>query len=238
MKSLMCVACATVLGAALLTAAALAEPAKPKPLGEADVLKLVELAIDDQAVIDRIKSGGGVDFKVDKDVLDRLRKAGASEAVLAALQGHPPQSDKPLNGVVASTNHESGTTLEITEIKRTSDGFLQVSFRYRNPTDKPIKVYQGVFFVVPEIDNSSHMIASVYYVDPKQKVKYGIVKDDSGKLLTSSVRGKDVIAAPNGVSPTYWVKMTGPDAGVDKVTFYFQDAPPIEDVPLPPPLKK
>ncbi|HEY2148005.1 MAG TPA: hypothetical protein VGH32_08710 [Pirellulales bacterium] len=223
--------------AMLLAPAADAKPSKPKALSEADVLKLVELAIDDSAITARLHKGG-VDFKVDDVVIERLRKAGASEKVLLALQNKDAPAEKPVEGVVASTAHESGTTLEITELKRTTDGFLQVSFRYRNPTDSPILVYKGALFVVAETDNSSHMISSMYYVDPKTKKKYGTVKGDDGKQLASTVRGKDVVAAANGYSPTYWVNLAGAGSAVDKATFYFQDAPPMEDVALPAPLKK
>jgi hypothetical protein len=237
MKHLLILVGATLLGANLLASAAHAKPAKLKPLSEADVLRLVELAIDDDAVVVRLHKGG-VDFKVDDAVIGRLKKAGTSEKVLLALQNKDSAPDKPAEGVVASAAHESGTNLEITEIKRTSDGFLQVSFRYRNPTDASIKVYKGAFFVTAESDNSSHMIASMYYVDPKTTKKYGIVTDNNGKQLASVVRGKEVVAPANGYSPTYWVKLSGAGSGTDKATFYFQDAAPMEDVPLPPPLKK
>ena len=233
MRSVTHMAGAALLGLALYASSAHAEPAKTRALSEADVLKLVELAIDDQAIIDRVHAGG-VDFKVDDAVIDRLKKAGASDAVLAALQG----KDAPADGVAATGNHAAGVTLEIIDIKRTSDGFLQVSFRYRNPTNKPIKLYRGVLFVTAETDTSSYLIKSIYYVDPKNQLKYGIVSDENGRPLASPVRGKDVIAPAKDVSPTYWVKLASPDDDVRKVSFYFPDVPPIEDVPLPPPLKK
>jgi hypothetical protein len=237
LKALIVFLGATLLGAIFLASAAGAKSDKLKPLSEADVLKLVELAIDDNAVVARLHKGG-VDFKVDDAVISRLRKAGASEKVLLALQNKDAPPEKVAEGVVASATHESGTTLEITELKRTTDGFLQVNFRYRNPTDSPILVYKGALFVVVETDNSSHMISAMYYVDPKTKKHYGVVKGDDGKQLASTVRGKDVVAAANGVSPTYWVKLAGAGAAVEKATFYFQDTPPMEDVALPARLKK
>lgn len=68
--------------------AAWAEDQKPllKKLTEADVLKLVELQIEDAVIIARLEKAG-VDFKVDDAVLKRLKDAGASQEVLAALQG-------------------------------------------------------------------------------------------------------------------------------------------------------
>jgi WD40 repeat protein len=63
----------------------------PRPLSEADLLKLVELQISDRAIIARMDRGG-VDFKVDDAVLERLRKAGASDAVLNALRKGPEKA--------------------------------------------------------------------------------------------------------------------------------------------------
>lgn len=216
----------TVLSLAVLFAASLAastgraDTPPAKQLGEADVLKLVELQIDDQAVIDRLKAGGGVAFKVDDAVIDGLKKAGASERVLDALKG--------IDHVIAHAQHESGTIVEITEIKRTSDGFLQVSFRYRNPTEKAIKVYGWLA--------TTGNVRAIYCIDPKDKEHYGLAKDASHSPVgySAGAENAEMIAPANGFSPTYWLKMTIPSSGVNKVTFYFPNAVPMEDVPLPP----
>lgn len=67
-----------------LTGSAFAQTAG-KPLTEKDLTSLIELGIDDDAVVARIKKGG-VEFKPDDAALGRLKKAGASDAVLKALQ--------------------------------------------------------------------------------------------------------------------------------------------------------
>jgi HEAT repeat protein len=69
-------------------------PSKPKPVSEADVLKLIELQRQTEAILARL-SKAGVDFPVTDAVLERLRKAGASEKVLAALRS-PPGAKAPL----------------------------------------------------------------------------------------------------------------------------------------------
>src|SRR5262249_24881539 len=75
-----------LLAAGLATAASVwANDAKPKPLSEADVLKLIELQRQTQAILARLNKAG-VDFKVTDAVIQRLRKAGASEEVLIALK--------------------------------------------------------------------------------------------------------------------------------------------------------
>lgn len=59
--------------------------AQGKPLAEADVVKLLELGIDEQAIVARIEKSG-VAFAADAEVLDRLKTAGASDAVLEAVK--------------------------------------------------------------------------------------------------------------------------------------------------------
>jgi len=57
----------------------------PRPITEADLLKLVELKIRDAEIVDRVAKGG-VEFSADEAVYKRLQKAGASEAVVTAVK--------------------------------------------------------------------------------------------------------------------------------------------------------
>src|SRR4051794_5938488 len=67
-----------------------------RKLKEADVLKLIELQIRDDAIIERITQTG-LAFKIDDAVLERFQRAGASDSVLTALRGTNPDSNaKPL----------------------------------------------------------------------------------------------------------------------------------------------
>jgi hypothetical protein len=71
--------------AALAAPASLRAATRPRPLSEADVLKLIELHRQTGNILARLNKAG-VDFKVDDEVIERLRKAGASEKVLAAIR--------------------------------------------------------------------------------------------------------------------------------------------------------
>jgi hypothetical protein len=77
------------LGGLLVIAAVLAvtgtQAADPKALTQADVLKLLDLQIGDQAIVTQLGKRG-VAFAVDDAVLERLKKAGASADVLAAVK--------------------------------------------------------------------------------------------------------------------------------------------------------
>ena len=62
------------------------------PVSEADLTKLIELQVGDDAVIARV-ARSGVAFPVDVAALQRLRNAGASEPLLAAVQ----KAGQPVN---------------------------------------------------------------------------------------------------------------------------------------------
>lgn len=154
-------------------------------------------------------------------------------AALLPPAAHAAAADKPA-GVTASGKHETdGVTLEITDLQRTDDGFLKVSFRFRNAADKPVLLYGGGPALASA--NAFKLMNTLNYVDPKTRLIYGMVYDDNGKGLPVCSRvWKDGITAPaNDVTPTYWAKLAGPDDGVQKVTFYFKDVEPIENVVLP-----
>jgi len=72
----------TMIGLVVL---AVAWAQAPRLLGEGDLIKLLDLQVDDAAILKRIQKGG-IDFTVDEATLDRLKKAGASEGVLDAVR--------------------------------------------------------------------------------------------------------------------------------------------------------
>ena len=65
-----------------------------KPLSEKDLVKLIELQIDDGAVVSKLQKEG-VAFAVDDETLERLKNAGASDPVLEAVRTAAKASTKP-----------------------------------------------------------------------------------------------------------------------------------------------
>lgn len=59
--------------------------AQTKPLAEADVVRLLELGIEEQAIVGRIEKSGTA-FAADAEAIGRLEAAGASEAVIEAVK--------------------------------------------------------------------------------------------------------------------------------------------------------
>ncbi len=76
------------------------EPARP--LKEADLVRLIELQVGDEAVIGRLAKGR-LDFAADEAALDRLKSAGASDAVIEAVRKAGASRPAPA-GVVTFEN--------------------------------------------------------------------------------------------------------------------------------------
>lgn len=74
-----------------------AQQAQRAPLSKAEVLDLVKSSVPSKIVIGAVDQYGIV-FKPTEEVLDEFRKAGASDALLAALrEAGAPESTKPLS---------------------------------------------------------------------------------------------------------------------------------------------
>ena len=69
----------------LLVASAPARAQGGRPLAEEDLTKLIELQIDDDAVASKLQKEG-LNFAVDEDAIGRLKRAGASDAVIEAAR--------------------------------------------------------------------------------------------------------------------------------------------------------
>lgn len=82
MKRTSCLAAALVIE---LAALGVARPAPAAPIGEQDLTKLIELELGDQAIVGKLQKEG-VSFKVGDELVARLKKAGASDAVLEAVR--------------------------------------------------------------------------------------------------------------------------------------------------------
>jgi hypothetical protein len=198
---------------------------KPKePLTEEALIKLSKTDIEDE-IISAVVKTRGVAFKANAATIKRLHNAGVSDAVLAVLKpmdDDPKASDDP-NRPLGTGNFQKGLVIDVTDVKRTSDDFLKVSFRIRNPTkDRITHTISGVYFV-PEM----------YYIEVGgDGKKYSVVRDGAGNYDASRVPGT-ITVEPRG-SIDYWAKFGQPGKDVKKISLYFRQAEPIEDIPVPP----
>jgi hypothetical protein len=195
----------------LLVPFAGADAPKPKPLSEADLVKLIELLpIED--VITRVQKVG-VSFKVDDAAVGRLKKAGANTRLIALLQG-----DKPL----ATGKNKRGVTVEIMEIKRTDEGLMQINWRYRNPTDKTVTVFDG-----PPVGFDTHLLRvtmkELYYTYRVKDTAFrSKIATDSANKVWAATAGELKVKA-GGTSRALWAKFHIPPADVTTINLVFND---------------
>lgn len=68
--------------------------AQDKPLSESDIAALIELQIEDAAIISKLQKGG-ISFSADDAALSRLKETGATEAVIHAVQAAASRKSAP-----------------------------------------------------------------------------------------------------------------------------------------------
>src|SRR4051794_20763157 len=91
---------ALFLAATSFAAVELALGQAAKPVSEQDIIAMIGLGLDDQAIVARIKKGS-LAFEPGDAALQKLNAAGASEAVLKAVQesGAPKPAASGQNAV-------------------------------------------------------------------------------------------------------------------------------------------
>jgi hypothetical protein len=196
---------------------------RKEPLTEAALIKLAKSDIEDEVIVTVVEKRG-IAFKADAAVVKRLKKAGVSAAVLAALKSadDEPKPSEDADKTLGTGKFEKGLVIDVTDVKRTSDNFLKVGFRIRNPTKESVThTISGAYFV-PEM----------YYVEAGGKLKYNVVRDSRGTYIAAPIPGT-VTLEPGG-TVDYWAKFGQPGKGIKTISLYFRRAEPIEDIPVPP----
>ena len=97
-------------------------------------------------------------------------------ALLASSAQAREKKDEKKVKILGSTAHPTGLVVEVTDLKYTPDGFLRISWRYRNPKDKAIKAFAGS---APgtQVNQNDYwlMIRRTSYVDPSTKQKHSVL---------------------------------------------------------------
>jgi hypothetical protein len=134
----------------------------------------------------------------------------------------------PSAAAIATADGEtSGTRVEITEIKRSSDNTVTLKFVIVNDSAKAI----GFGYDYGDKDNSIKDFSSVggvNLVDSAGKKKYFVVRDTESNCLCS--RGlKDIAPASRA---NLWAKFPAPPDDVQKISVVIPHFGPLDDVPI------
>jgi hypothetical protein len=141
--------------------------------------------------------------------------------IAAGPGGFAADDTKP----VATADHPKKVVLEVMSVRRTNDGFFEVTWRYRNPTDADIKVFEP-------IGKDSTMLAmrkiNFTYADGN-KIYEAKMSPFAKEGMMYSSHKKGVTAPAKDVSESLWIKMAPPQKGnVKKITLNLPDVKGID----------
>jgi hypothetical protein len=221
--------------------------APKKPLTEEALVKLIKGDLEEEVIVTLVKKRG-VSFTADADALDRLKQAGATSAVLAAVRSAAVKEtpaaedteggDKDKGKVLATEKHENGMVVEVTEVKPDADRpLLTIRWRYRNTGKRTIQMFgEGPTFVVPaRSDERWLFLHAIFFLsggkDDENQFRHSIVNDTGGKLWCKPIGKKPVKIAP-GDNYEFWAKFDLPDRTTKKISLQLEDVPLMEGIPV------
>ena len=140
----------------------------------------------------------------------------------------PVAASTPSAAAIATSDGEnSGTRVEVTELKRSSDNTVTLKFAMVNDSDKPIGF--GYDFGDKANDIKDHAsIGGVTLVDSAGKKKYFVVRDSDNSCLCSRAV-KDI--APKSRA-NLWAKFPAPPDDVQKISIVIPHFAPMDDVAI------
>jgi len=132
-------------------------------------------------------------------------------------------------GVIASTEaDQGGVRIDITELKRSSGGTVNLKFVITNNGDKYFST-AGERLADKETGSDYRSVSGIHLVDPVNKKKYFVVRDSDKNCLCS----QDVADVKEGGGRvTLWAKFPAPPPEVQKITIQIPHFQPIDDVTI------
>jgi hypothetical protein len=135
----------------------------------------------------------------------------------------------PVGGAIASTEGEkSGARIDVTELKRTSGGTVNLKFTITNGGTGTMGT-RGSYFGDHAVSADDYSdVSGIHLVDPVNKKKYFVVVDSDRKCLCS----KELPDIKAGEKINVWAKFPAPPAEVSKVTIEIPHFQPMDDVTI------
>jgi len=135
----------------------------------------------------------------------------------------------PTSGAVASTEGErSGARVDVTELKRTSGGTVNLKFTITNGGSDSFSTASSYFGDNAISADNYRDVSGVHLVDPVNKKKYFVVVDSDRKCLCS----KELPDIKAGEKINVWAKFPAPPPEVTKVTIEIPHFQPMDDVTI------
>ena len=138
-------------------------------------------------------------------------------------------SAAPATAAIAGADGErTGAHVDITELKRTSGGDVNLKFVVSYNGDKSFE-FNGDYLGDHLVSKDSYRgVSAIHLVDPVNKKKYFVVTDSEKNCLCS----RDVADIGPGQRVALWAKFPAPPPEVTKVTVEVPHFQPMDDVPI------
>ena len=146
-------------------------------LTQQDVVKLLELKIPEQTIVDKVKSSG-TSFVLGKEDIARLKKAGASDALISAMQGtgSVPTADNPAS--------------EVTDLALIVDYSGSMNAKMKDGMAKVASAKKCVSDLVDKLPNDLNVALIVYGTSKKRGCEDIDVVQSLGPIDKAGLRNK------------------------------------------------
>jgi hypothetical protein len=141
----------------------------------------------------------------------------------AASPGIAPEASTSSSSAQKADTEWDGISVELTSVTKGEGDTLTIKLKYTNNGSKPVDVSKVGQFT------SENVAGKVYYIDPKNKKKYLVIKDSTGQELASNMK---YLELEPGASKAGWLKLPAPPPDVKTITVYLPGAPPFEGVAI------
>ena len=140
-----------------------------------------------------------------------------------------PVAAAPTAGAIASSDGEkSGSHIDVTELKRTSGGTINLKFVLSNNGSETLHMSSD-FMGDSHVSRDAYRgISGIHLLDPVNKKKYFVVTDAEKNCVCS----KDVADIQPGSKANLWAKFPAPPPEVQKITIEIPHFAPIDDAPI------
>ena len=147
----------------------------------------------------------------------------------AAQPTQTTASAAPTAGAIASSDGETqGTHVDVTELKRTSGGTLNLKIVLANNSSRQIR-FSSHFLGEGDVSRDSYNdVSGIHLLDPTNKKKYFVVTDAEKHCVCS----KNIEDVGPGQKVNLWAKFPAPPPEVTKVTIEIPHFQPMDDVPI------
>jgi Mg-chelatase subunit ChlD len=172
----------------LLVATALIRTAAAQSLTQQDVIKLVELKIPEQTIIERVKSSG-TSFILGTDDIDRLKKAGATDALISAMQA---TSAAPATGSASS---------EITDLALIVDYSGSMNAKMKDGATKVASAKKCVTALIEKLPSDLNVALIVYGTSKKRGCEDIDIVQRLGPIDKAALKSKISDFNATGMTP-------------------------------------